>query len=175
VLLLLIAGRILIGDPVPPITLSALDGSQAALPGEDGQVTVIDFFATWCGPCRDSLPAMARLRKKFAERGVSFVSVSVDDAKAKAGVARYARAMKLEPPILLDPKRRAFDRLGIQVLPTIVIVDAAGALQTLHEGFGAGFESALGKAIDRALRGERAGPFAPRPAARRRPAAAESP
>jgi thiol-disulfide isomerase/thioredoxin len=143
---LVLFARVLIGDPMPALELATLDGGSLALPAAgQGHITVIDFFATWCGPCRESLPALERLRARFAEQGVVFVSISEDEPGSATRVARFAAAMKLGGPVLLDPQRSAFARMGARRLPTVYIVDAAGVVRRINNGYGSGFEHRMGR------------------------------
>lgn len=139
---------VLIGDPLPPLSLRAVpSGERVELPAR-GRITVIDLFATWCGPCRESLPALERLRHRYEGR-VDFVSIAQDDDAAK--VERFVQELHLGGRVLLDPDRRAYRAFGAHVLPTTYIVDAAGVVRRINRGFGRGYEARVAGWIEQLL------------------------
>ncbi len=149
--LLLVA--LLIGDPAPTLALRPLDGSApiTLAAAAAGRLTVVDFFATWCAPCRAQLPVMERLRRRYPD--VTFVSVSEDGDPA--AVPAFVRANHVEGRVLLDPDRRAFGALGGHKLPTTVVLDGAGVVRKINHGFGPGFEARLGAWLDELSRARR--------------------
>ncbi len=149
---LALALRILIGDPFPAEELPSLASAKVALPAT-GQVVVVELFATWCESCRDALPIVARLRERFGDR-VTFVTVSEDEGEdARPKVARFADAMGIAEPILLDADHALYDRLGVRKLPTAYVIDAKGVVRHIDNGFGPGYEARLGRWIDSTLHG----------------------
>jgi cytochrome c biogenesis protein CcmG/thiol:disulfide interchange protein DsbE len=132
---------LLLGDPLPTLDLAALDGKPVAL-AATGRVRVIDLFATWCGPCRESLPVLERLRQRFPY--VEFVSIDSDEDAAT--VERFARAMKLGGRVLVG--RGAYKALGAHTLPTTVIVDDKGVVRHINHGFGRGYEARMTRWLD---------------------------
>src|SRR5262252_1692894 len=119
-----LAAAVLIGDPLPAIALEPLaTGDRVALPDAvRGHVVVIDFFATWCVPCRESLPALERLRQRFGPAGVAFFTISEDAPGTGTRVEKFVRELHLGARVLLDPERSAYERLGARRLPTTYIV-----------------------------------------------------
>ncbi len=169
VIALLLATRVLIGDPFPSVTLPALDGHVLALPGER-DVLVVEVFATWCRPCKEALPILERLRHQFAQ-GVSFVSVSEDDGDdARDKIAGFLGATGFSGPILLDSDHALYRRLGVRKLPTAYVVDREGVVRHIDNGFGPGYEARLARWLRVALRGGEPGAATPatRPSERRR-------
>ena len=140
-LVLLLATRVLIGDPFPTQKLPQLAGDAVALPPSD-RVVVVDFFATWCGPCHQALPILVRLREKLGDR-VTFVFISEDEA-SREKVARFAAEFKLGGPVLLDSDHAFYDRVGVRKLPTTYILDSAGIVRHINNGFGPGYEGRIG-------------------------------
>jgi peroxiredoxin len=120
--------------PAPAFALPrAAGGAFSSSEGGRARVLVVNFWATWCGPCRDELPALARLHAALAGEGALVVAVSVD-ARAEAA-ARFASARDLPFPVLSDPNEDVARRFGVFAYPTTVVVDRAG--RVAHRAVGA--------------------------------------
>ena len=133
----------------PPFTVTTLDGRQISLDDLQGKVVLIDFWATWCGPCREALPHVREIAKKFAEQPLIVLSVSVDtdDAKWKEFVAKN----EMTWPQYCDhgftgPVAKSF---GVQAIPNTYTIDADGILQDQHIG-DADIDGKLKKLVKRA-------------------------
>ena len=142
---LLLVG-LLIGDPAPSLALRPLDGGApiALQAAGAGRVTVVDFFATWCAPCRAQIPSLERLRRRYP-RAV-FVSISVDDDPSL--VAPFVRETGIGSRVLLDPGRRLFSAMGAHKLPTTFILDGRGTVRKINHGFGPGYEQRIASWLD---------------------------
>jgi thiol-disulfide isomerase/thioredoxin len=143
--LLSLLAAILIGDPLPTLSLTSLPGGQSIELPARGHITVIDLFATWCGVCRESLPVLERLRHRYGDR-VEFVSIAQDDAAAK--VVRFVHALHVDGRVLLDPDGRAYRTLGAHVLPTTYLVDGEGVVRKINHGYGRGYEARVARWIE---------------------------
>ena len=133
-----------IGDPLPALELVEPGGAKVTLPeATRGKVAVLDLFATWCGPCRESLPSLERLRREFPE--VAFVSIGEDDDPSL--LAPFLRSLGVGARVLHDPGRRAYARLGAHRLPTTYLVDAHGIVRKINHGTGRGYEARMRKWI----------------------------
>jgi thiol-disulfide isomerase/thioredoxin len=144
----LLLAAVAIGDPLPRLSLEPLDGGERVALPTPGRATVIDLFATWCQPCRESLPALERLRHDFEGR-VDFVSIAQDDDRAQ--VERFVRENRVGSRVLLDPERRSYRALGAHVLPTTYLVDARGAVRRINHGYGRGYEARMRRWIEQLL------------------------
>jgi thiol-disulfide isomerase/thioredoxin len=144
----LLLAAVVIGDPLPALSLRAVPGGERVELPARGRIVVIDLFATWCGPCRESLPALERLRQRFEGR-VDFVSIAQDDDPAK--VERFVRQLHLRGRVLLDPDRQAYRALGAHELPTTYIVDGTGIVRRINHGYGRGYEARVAAWIERLL------------------------
>jgi len=152
---IVLLARVLIGDPLPAIALDTVDRGRLELPVKE-RIVVVDFFATWCGPCRESLPVLERLRARYGDRAL-FVSISEDEGEdARKRVARFAEAIGLHGPIGLDPDRAVFQRLGVRKLPTTYIVDGTGTVRHINNGYGPGYEARMARWLDGVLGGQKA-------------------
>lgn len=126
----------LIGTPAIPFALRHADGSgELALADLRGQVVVLDFWALYCRPCIDSMPHLQRLHERFADEGVSVVSINVDvpdDARAER-VAAFAREHGLTFDVLLDRGNIGWS-YGARRIPYIVVVDREGVVRHVVRG-----------------------------------------
>ena len=115
--------------------LPDLDGKVQPIGRWQGRIVVLNFWATWCAPCRREIPAFMRVRRKFADKGVEFVGIAIDTVK---NVSAYAREMGLDYPILVseDAGMVLANRAGdtSEGLPYTVIVDRDGRIRTAHLG-----------------------------------------
>lgn len=105
--------------------ISSADGGDfSSVDDGRGRVLVVNFWATWCPPCREELPALARLQDGLAGQGLLVLAVSVDARPAAA--ARYAHQRGLALTVLGDPREEVARRFGVRAYPTTVVVDRAG-------------------------------------------------
>lgn len=130
-------GPISAGAVAPAIALPAIDARGAVstdvlrLDELRGQVVVMDFWATWCGPCRQSLPAIERVHRRHAGRGLAMVSINTDDpAEARAMFER----MSVTLPLYLD-NGTAADLYKVSTIPHLVVIDRRGIVRYVHRGF----------------------------------------
>jgi peroxiredoxin len=113
-------------------TLSLADGKRFRLSEHRGKAVLVNFWATWCPPCREEMPAMDRLYRQHKDHGLVLVAVSVD---AEAGVvAPYLREHKLTFPVALDPRMEVANRYGVRALPSSFLVDREGRMAVLALG-----------------------------------------
>lgn len=138
------------GQIAPAFSLTDLGGKTLDLAAYRGRVVLLDFWATWCAPCREEMPAFARLRSRWAARNVEFVGLANDDP---AKVERFARELAIDYPLLTggadvdELARRLGDAQGL--LPFTVVLDPGGAV--LAQKVGAYTEVALDQELDRAM------------------------
>jgi len=130
----------LVDEPQPvalkleQLALPKLDGQKWTLAGERGQVVLLDVWATWCDPCRDSLPMYHDLNKEYGPKGLKVYAINVD-AESKS-VEPFLRELKVQLPVLLDPNGAVAERtLKVKVMPTAFLFDRKGTLRYVHEGF----------------------------------------
>jgi peroxiredoxin len=113
-------------------TLAMADGTSFRLSDHRGHVVLVNFWATWCPPCREEMPALERLYRQHKDRGLVLVAVSIDaDPKL---VPPYVRASKLTFPVALDPKAEVANKYGVRALPSSFVVDRQGAMAALALG-----------------------------------------
>ncbi|MGH7945419.1 MAG: TlpA family protein disulfide reductase [Opitutaceae bacterium] len=124
-----------IGDVFPPLSSVALVplGNSTSVPGTAGNVVLVDFWASWCAPCKASFPMMAELHKEFAARGLVIAAISVDEKPAAA----TAFAKKLSPPFatLHDREQQLVKQVVVPTMPTTYLVGRDGRVRFMHRGF----------------------------------------
>jgi cytochrome c biogenesis protein CcmG, thiol:disulfide interchange protein DsbE len=118
-----------------PITSVPGAAGQAAVPLFDGKAraTYIDFWASWCGPCRQSFPWMNRMQSKFGPQGLRVVAVNLDSQPAEA--QRFLAQWPAQFTLAFDPTAEAARRLGIKAMPSSVLLGADGKVVATHAGF----------------------------------------
>ncbi|HHK60773.1 MAG TPA: TlpA family protein disulfide reductase [Desulfobacterales bacterium] len=122
-----------IGQPAPEFTLVDLNGRTWSLAGLRGKVVFLNFWATWCPPCREEMPAMVRLRSMLAGKPFEMVTVLVNDQPEKA--RRFLAKVKGEDlPVLLDPQGTVGNAYGITGVPETYIIDRQGVLRKKYIG-----------------------------------------
>jgi thiol-disulfide isomerase/thioredoxin len=123
--------RKFVNQPVENLELKAIDGSHYDLASLKGRVVLINFWATWCGPCREELPLLVDLYQKYKERGLEILSISTDDDQAL--VSSFARGYNLTFPVFYDTGTK--DRLNVDVIPTSIFVGRDGNIHYRNVGF----------------------------------------
>ena len=113
-------------------TLKMAEGGTFRLADQRGKVVLVNFWATWCPPCREEMPAMQRLYDRHKARGLVLVAVSLDADPAL--VPPYVKASKLTFPIALDPKAEVGNKYGVRALPSSFVVDKQGVMIALALG-----------------------------------------
>ena len=120
------------GGPTPPLTLKDLDGRTYDLAQERDKVLVINFWATWCPPCRDELPSLERLREALRGRPIEVLTVNV--AEGETRVKRFLADIALRLPVLLDRNAETQRAWKVRGLPATFILDGEGAIRFWYLG-----------------------------------------
>ncbi|HEX9241938.1 MAG TPA: TlpA disulfide reductase family protein [Anaeromyxobacter sp.] len=127
-----------------------LDGREERVPAPRAQATVVDFWATWCEPCRDQLPMLDRLHGELRERRVDVVAISFDEDRA--ALEEFLARIPVGFPVLWDKGGAALAvKMEITRLPTTVLLDREGVVRAVHLGFDRGDADALERDIRRVL------------------------
>ncbi len=121
-------------DPVPaPSLILPGDHGKVDLATLKGRVVYLDFWASWCGPCRKSFPWMSDLQARYASQGLSVVAVNLDEDHAQ--VAKFLAAYPPGFTVAYDPKGTSAERYDVQGMPSSYLIDRSGRILAHHIGF----------------------------------------
>jgi peroxiredoxin len=136
-------------SPAPRLELPARDGRTVRLADLLGRVVVVDFWASWCGPCQRSFPDLDALYREHHERGLEVLAVTVDETRAEADAFLAARPHRMT--VLFDPSAKAAAAFGVEGMPTTFVVDRRGMVRARHEGYSPQVARALRADVERLL------------------------
>jgi cytochrome c biogenesis protein CcmG/thiol:disulfide interchange protein DsbE len=111
----------------PGFTLQSLTADAVSLSDYQGKVVLLNFWATWCMPCRQEMPGMERLWKKYQDQGLVSLAVSTDEG-SPARVQSFVKKLKLSFPVALDPDSKASDLYQVSGLPVSFLIDQQGRI-----------------------------------------------
>ncbi|MFZ5997707.1 MAG: peroxiredoxin family protein [Nitrospirota bacterium] len=115
------------GSPAPDFTLTDISGKKISLSELKGKVVLLNFWATWCGPCKAEMPALNKLYLELKEKGFVILAVSLDTAEKP--VKSFIAEKKLAFPVLMDSdKELSFDKYAVMGLPTTFLIDKKGII-----------------------------------------------
>jgi cytochrome c biogenesis protein CcmG/thiol:disulfide interchange protein DsbE len=136
------------GASAPAWKLQDLDGKTVQLSDFKGKVLVLDFWATWCPPCRAEIPGFIALQNEFRDKGVVVVGVSLDQGGTGV-VSSFAKAQGMNYPVVMGTDDVAAQYGDIQAIPTTFVIDRSGKVVAKHEGETdqATFEGEINKAL----------------------------
>ncbi len=123
-----------IGDLAPEINLKSMTGDQIVLSQLQGRPVLVNFWATWCGPCREEFPALARAYKKYQDLGLVIVGVNFQDDNSDEGVRTFMRNSLVNFPIVRDTGERVGRMYRVNGLPTSIFVDRKGIIRDMVVG-----------------------------------------
>ena len=133
------AGAIAPGAPAPAFQLHTAGSSDLSLSDLKGQVVLINFWASWCGPCRQEMPILDQLYRKYKSAGFTLVGVNVEP---KSGDAEgFLKSTPVSFPILFDPDSKVSKLYEVPGMPSTVILDRSGKIRYVHQGYKPGEES----------------------------------
>ena len=126
--------RLPFGSPPPDFELADLEGELVTLEQQidEGELVLINFWATWCGPCRLEIPMLTELDERYREQGLRILAVNVEEDASV--VAAFVRDRDVSFPVLLDPEGAITKRYRVEALPTTILVDREGDVIDVTEG-----------------------------------------
>ena len=136
--------------PAPDFTLASKEHGNVRLQEQIGNVVLINFWASWCGPCREELPYLEALQQEYADLGFTILAINVDEDPAKANV--LLNDIPVSFPVLFDSKDKVSKLYQVKAMPTTVLVDRDGNQRLLHNGYKSGDEVKYKQAVKALLR-----------------------
>ena len=119
-------------------TLKSAAGSNIRLSEYRGQVVMLNFWASWCGPCRQEFPHLDNLQQKYSDLGFTVFGVNVEQDRASAD--KVLRDIPVTFPILFDDENVVSEQYGVDAMPMTLLVDRDGRVRHLHRGYKPGYE-----------------------------------
>jgi thiol-disulfide isomerase/thioredoxin len=126
-------------SPAPAFTLASRGGQDVSLAQYKGQVVMINFWASWCGPCRQEMPLLESIYKKYNRMGFTMLGVNVEPDSNAAN--EWLKATPVSFPILYDRDSKVSKLYDVAGMPSTVIIDRGGKLRVLHRGYKPGDEN----------------------------------
>jgi peroxiredoxin len=123
----------------PDFALPARDGGEVRLSELKGQVVMINFWATWCGPCRQEMPLLQQIHAKYEPLGFTMLGVNVEPDSAAA--QNWLKGMPVSFPIVFDRKSEVSSSFGVEAMPSSVLIDREGRVRHVHRGYKPGDEA----------------------------------
>jgi thiol-disulfide isomerase/thioredoxin len=123
----------------PGFTLQSVDGGTVSLAQFKGDVVMINFWASWCGPCRQEMPLLDNIYKQYKDMGFVLLGVNVEPDSHDANA--WLKKTPVSYPILYDPRSQVSQLYRVQAMPTTVIIDRQGVVRFVHNGYLPGDEN----------------------------------
>lgn len=146
------AASALVGQAAPDFTLEDLEGQRVSLAKLKGSVVVLDFWASWCGPCVAALPRLDKIRQEYAGRGLKVYAVNLKEGRDQA--RKFMSDKNLRLPVLLDVEGAVAKLYGVEGIPTTVIIGKDGVVKKVVVGNNPAAEAGVRELIAGLLAGE---------------------
>ena len=137
-------------QPAPDFTLKSLSGENLKLSELRGQVVLVNFWASWCGPCRQEMPLLDEMYQRYQKLGFTILGVNVEQDAAAAQA--MLKESPVHFPVLFDPQSTASKLYNLNAMPTTVLVDRSGNVRYLHQGYMPGYEQTYQQQVSELLR-----------------------
>ena len=140
----------LVGAQAPDVELQLLGGGMFGLAKHlDKDIVILDFWATWCGPCRQSMPEIVGVANEYAGKGVVLYTVNQGDSPE--AIRNFLQTIDVQCAVALDPIGEAALPYGALAIPQTVIIDKKGRVQEVYEGYGSGLPQQMRRDLDALL------------------------
>jgi len=126
------------GQPAPDFSLKSSTGENLRLSEYRGDVVMINFWATWCGPCRQEMPLLDALYSRYQRVGFNLLGVNIDDDSRRA--MQMIEELGVNFPVLFDARKEVSKLYEVDAMPVTVIVDRSGNVRYIHHGYKPGYE-----------------------------------
>lgn len=128
----------LVGQKAPDFALKSSTGENLRLSEYRGEVVMINFWATWCGPCRQEMPLLDDLYNRYERVGFTLLGVNIDDNSQRA--VDMMRELGVNFPVLFDASKDVSKLYEVNAMPVTVILDREGNVRHVHQGYKPGYE-----------------------------------
>ncbi len=146
----LISHAVGIKEEAPDFTLKSLQGSNLRLDEYRGEVVLINFWASWCGPCRQEMPLLDRIHQRYEDAGFAVLGINVE-GKLEAA-KEIAEQTHVTFPLLIDKDQTVSELYNLEAMPSSVIVDRDGVVRYIHRGYKPGDEAIYLKVVKELIR-----------------------
>jgi peroxiredoxin len=137
-------------DSAPDFALKSTQGGNIRLSEHRGEVILLNFWASWCGPCRQEMPQLNALQQRYSKLGFNVVGVNVDKDSALAN--KILKDIPVSFPVLLDDTGAVSASYNVSAMPTTVLIDRDGNMRYLHKGYKPGYEQDYEQQIKELIR-----------------------
>mgnify|MGYP001823438726 FL=1 len=138
------------GEAAPDFTLRSLHGPNLRLEEYRGKVVLINFWASWCGPCRQEMPILDRLHQRYEETGFAVLGVNVEGEDAPA--QKIVDKTNVTFPVLIDEGQKVSELYDLEAMPSTVVVDRDGLVRYVHRGYKPGDEAKYVEVVKQLIR-----------------------
>lgn len=140
------------GEKAPEIKLRDINNKEVKLSDYQGKVVLVNFWATWCGPCKVEMPHLDEMDKEFEARGFEVLSISTDDARAASMVKPFIKKNDYQFTVLLDKTTEVVSKYNpAKTLPYTAIIDREGNIAHVHMGYNPGDEEKMRQEVEALL------------------------
>ena len=141
------------GQTVKNYTLQDVNNEKVLLHDLKGtSITVIDFWTTWCKPCKKAIPELNKIYADYKDKGVQIIGINCDGPRTIAKVPGVSQSLQISYPILVDVNSDVMNSLNLSNFPSLVIIGSNNKVKYIHEGFIPGDEEEIIEAIEHALK-----------------------
>jgi len=144
------AGAVGLKEEAPDFTLKSLDGANLRLEEYRGQVVLINFWASWCGPCRQEMPLLDRLHHRYEDTGFAVLGINVEGLAAPA--QEIVDSTSVTFPIVIDDGQKVSEMYNLEAMPSTFVVDRDGVVRYIHRGYKPGDEAKYVEIVKQLIR-----------------------
>jgi len=137
-------------EEAPDFTLKSLEGTNLRLEEYRGQVVLINFWASWCGPCRQEMPLLDRLHHRYEDTGFAVLGINVEGEIKPA--QKVVDKTNVTFPVLIDEEQKVSEMYSLEAMPSTIVVDRDGIVRYIHRGYKPGDEAKYVEVVKQLIR-----------------------
>lgn len=137
-----------VGETAPEFTGKSFSGNEIKLADFQNKVIILDFWASWCGPCRKEMPFLIELHKKYKDKDFEILAINIDEKESKA--QKFLKKLETQPnfPIIWDKNSKISPMYDLETMPTTYLIDKKGNIIFIHKGFKDSYKEDFYKEIE---------------------------